>query len=135
MTTCHGRTSTAKKPVATLRSSSVASLVAWMDRSKIERASVVGHSMGGLVAAGLAAEAPERVDRLILVDAAFRTSVPSVFAAVASQLARLTNQPPTAIPPFTSRPPLAPTPLRLLARDPGAHLFDDDPESGSGRSG
>ena len=48
-------------------------------------------------------------------------------AAVATQLAVLTGQPPSAIPPFTSRPPLAPTPLRLLARDPGAYRFPDDP--------
>ena len=47
-------------------------------------------------------------------------------AVVAAQLARLTGQPPAAIPPFTSRPPLAPTPLRLLARDPAAHRFEDD---------
>jgi hypothetical protein len=50
-------------------------------------------------------------------------------AAVATQLAYLTQQPAAAIPPFTSRPPLAPTPLRLLARDPAAHRFADDPES------
>ena len=31
----------------------------------------VGHSMGGLIAARLAAEAPDRVDKLVLVDAAF----------------------------------------------------------------
>ncbi len=49
-------------------------------------------------------------------------------AVVACQLARLTKQPPEAIPPFTSRPPLSPTPLRLLARDPGAHRFPDDTE-------
>ena len=48
-------------------------------------------------------------------------------AVVALQLARLTGQPPSAIPPFTSRPPLAPTPLRLLARAPDAHRFADDP--------
>ncbi len=47
-------------------------------------------------------------------------------AVVATELARLTGQHPAAIPPFTSRPPLAPTPLRLLANDPGAHRFDDD---------
>ena len=55
-------------------------------------------------------------------------------AAVASQLAVLTDQPPAAIPPFTSRPPLAPTPLRLLARDPGAHRFADDPDRDRERS-
>jgi sarcosine oxidase subunit beta len=47
-------------------------------------------------------------------------------AVVALQLARLTGQAPSAIPPFTSRPPLAPTPLRLLARAPDAHRFEDD---------
>jgi sarcosine oxidase subunit beta len=47
-------------------------------------------------------------------------------ALVASQLAILTAQPPAAIPPFTSRPPLAPTPLKQLAKDPGAHHFDDE---------
>ena len=41
-------------------------------------------------------------------------------AAVASQLAMLTIQP------FTSRPPMAPTPLRFFAEDPGAHRFADD---------
>lgn len=47
-------------------------------------------------------------------------------AVVAIELAKLTQQPPEAIPPFTSRPPLSPTPLKLLARDPGAHRFPDD---------
>ncbi len=44
-------------------------------------------------------------------------------AVVALQLARITKQPPAAIPPFTSRPPLAPTPIRLLANDPAAYRF------------
>jgi sarcosine oxidase subunit beta len=47
-------------------------------------------------------------------------------ALVALELARLTRQPAAAIAPFTSRPPLAPTPLRLLARDPAAHRFADE---------
>ncbi|MDQ3880941.1 MAG: alpha/beta fold hydrolase [Chloroflexota bacterium] len=42
-------------------------LAAWMDRLGLERASVVGHSMGGFVAAELAADFPERVARLVLV--------------------------------------------------------------------
>ncbi|MBX6343255.1 MAG: alpha/beta fold hydrolase, partial [Thermomicrobiaceae bacterium] len=45
-------------------------LAAWMDQVGIERAHVVAHSMGGAVALRLAAEHPERVDRLVLVDAA-----------------------------------------------------------------
>ena len=47
-------------------------------------------------------------------------------AVVATQLARITGDPPSVIRPFTSRPPLAPTPLRLLAKDPGAHKFEDE---------
>ena len=49
-------------------------------------------------------------------------------APMAIQLARLVGAPPATIPPFTSRPPLAPTPLKVLARAPDAHRFDDDPE-------
>lgn len=46
---------------------------------------------------------------------------------IALQLARLTGAPPASLRPFTSRPPLSPTPLRLLANDPAAHRFADDP--------
>lgn len=44
-------------------------LIRWMDRIGLERASVVGYSMGGVIAADLAAEYPDRIDRLVLVDA------------------------------------------------------------------
>jgi len=52
-------------------------------------------------------------------------------AVVATELARLCKQAPATVHPFTSRPPLAPTPLKLLAKDPGAHRFDDDPAGDS----
>jgi pimeloyl-ACP methyl ester carboxylesterase len=45
-------------------------LLRWMDQLDLERASLVGHSMGGLIAAELAADAPDRIDRLVLVDPA-----------------------------------------------------------------
>src|SRR5438552_2261132 len=45
-------------------------LAQWLDQLKLARVSLVGHSMGGLIAAELAADAPERVDRLVLVDPA-----------------------------------------------------------------
>jgi len=48
-----------------------AGIAGTMDRLEIERASVIGHSMGGLIAGGLAADHPGRVERLVLVDAAF----------------------------------------------------------------
>lgn len=38
------------------------------DSIQISRAHTVGHSMGGTIALGLAAEAPERVDRLVAVN-------------------------------------------------------------------
>lgn len=45
-------------------------LTGWMDRLGLERANLVGHSMGGQIAVHLAARFPERVDRLVLVDPA-----------------------------------------------------------------
>jgi len=47
-------------------------------------------------------------------------------APMAAQLARLTHVAPEQIRPFTSRPPLAPTPIKILAQAPDAHRFDDD---------
>jgi pimeloyl-ACP methyl ester carboxylesterase len=41
-----------------------------LDRLGIERASLVGHSLGGAVVLFVAASQPERVDRLVLLDAA-----------------------------------------------------------------
>jgi bacterioferritin-associated ferredoxin len=48
-------------------------------------------------------------------------------AMVASCIAACTGQPLAAIAPFTSRPPLTPTALGVLAQDPTAHRFADDP--------
>lgn len=45
-------------------------LSGWLERLGIERTHLVGHSMGGQVAAHLAARFPERVERLVLVDSA-----------------------------------------------------------------
>ena len=45
-------------------------LLAFMDELKVERAVLLGHSFGGRVAIKLAAQHPQRVDRLILVDSA-----------------------------------------------------------------
>jgi sarcosine oxidase subunit beta len=47
-------------------------------------------------------------------------------AVVATCLAKLNSVPPATIEPFTSRPPLAPTPLKFFAKDPAAHRFADD---------
>lgn len=42
----------------------------WMDAIGIDHAHIIGHSMGGFIAAHLAAEFQDKVQRLILVDAA-----------------------------------------------------------------
>lgn len=44
-------------------------LCAWLDAIDVPRASIIGHSMGGVIAMDMALSAPERIDRLILVDA------------------------------------------------------------------
>jgi pimeloyl-ACP methyl ester carboxylesterase len=64
----------------------------------IERAHVIGHSMGGLVAAGLAADHPERVDRLVLVDAGFLSLDPTWRHRVTGPLRTLPWTSPTIIP-------------------------------------
>ncbi|HEY8460587.1 MAG TPA: alpha/beta fold hydrolase [Blastocatellia bacterium] len=47
-----------------------ADVIAFMDAKKIERATLVGHSMGSFIAQGVALAAPERVERLVLVGSA-----------------------------------------------------------------
>lgn len=44
-------------------------LIRWMNCIGLARASIVGYSMGGFIAADLAATYPDRIDRLVLVDA------------------------------------------------------------------
>lgn len=47
-----------------------AAVVGLMERLSIQRASIVGNSLGGATAAVVAARHPERVERLVLIDAA-----------------------------------------------------------------
>ncbi len=98
-------------------------LAASMDRLAIERASVIGHSMGGLIAAALAADHPERVDRLVLVDAAFLTLGPDPLAPLKGSAATLRWTAPSLLPRlamdgFRAGPlRLADATLQLLAAD------------------
>ena len=54
----------------------VADLVALLDAVRSERVVVAGHSMGGFVAAALAARHPDRVSRLVLADGGLPTGRP-----------------------------------------------------------
>ena len=47
-----------------------ADLVAFFEKQNIERATLLGHSMGGKVAMWFAADYPERVDKLVIADIA-----------------------------------------------------------------
>lgn len=73
----YGDSSRPPWPLAIERLAAV--LVDLLDALEIERAAVVGHHTGGVIALELAASRPERVERLVLsstplVDAAFRRS-------------------------------------------------------------
>ena len=75
-----------------------AQVVALLDEMGIERAHVIGHSMGGLVAGGLAADHPERVDRLVLVDAGFLSFDPGWLHRIAGPQRTLPWTSPTILP-------------------------------------
>jgi pimeloyl-ACP methyl ester carboxylesterase len=77
----HGRTAEIDRPLRPeLLAGDVAALI---ERLGLERADVLGYSLGGVVAFRLAVEHPERVHRLILVSIPFRRagSHPEVVAA------------------------------------------------------
>ncbi len=59
-----------------------ADVLRWMDAQKIDRAAVMGHSMGGKVAMALACHHPERVERLVSVDIAPRDYDASKFRGI-----------------------------------------------------
>ena len=75
-----------------------AQVAALMGELGIERAHVMGHSMGGLIAGGLAADHPERVDRLVLVDAGFLSLDPTWRHRITGPLRTLPWTSPTILP-------------------------------------
>ncbi len=60
-----GRSDAPRSPVSIRSLAELATRV--LDHVEVERADVLGHSMGGMVAQQLAADAPDRVRRLVLV--------------------------------------------------------------------
>lgn len=92
-----------------------AAVVGLMNRLGIERAALVGHSMGGAVAAVVAAEKPRRVRGLVLVDAAGFNLEPEDQPA----MVRLVTSP---LVPFLARLPGK----RLLVERSLREVFHDD---------
>lgn len=73
-------------------------LLAWADRVGIDRAAWVGHSMGGRAVAGLAVDAPDRVSRLVLVDATVFAAGPEWPVSVRGLLLTLRHAAPSLLP-------------------------------------
>lgn len=66
----------------------------WMEAQGIARAHIGGHSMGGAVGALLAANHPERVDRLVLVNAAIRPRGAHATARASDVVRTISHTPP-----------------------------------------
>jgi pimeloyl-ACP methyl ester carboxylesterase len=98
-------------------------LVEWLDGQGITRASIVGHSLGGLIAARLAADAPERVDRLVLVDASLLAFDPGIGRRAAG-LVRSLRWTPLDFAPLLARDALRAHPLSLGAAVAGVLRVD-----------
>lgn len=60
-----------------------------MDSLSVGRAVLIGHSFGGMLSMWLAAHAPDRVHRLVLIDAAVEAADPSVMDKIRPSLDRL----------------------------------------------
>ena len=67
-TTCAVRASATRRGATTALGDHVSDLAALLDALKLERVSLAGCSLGGLVAQAFALAFPERVDRLALLD-------------------------------------------------------------------
>ncbi len=101
-------------------------IVGWLDALELRRPHLVGHSMGGQVSIHVAAEHPERLDRLVLVSA---SGVPRTRSL--GELRRLARE--VAMPRTWVRPRFASTIVldalragpRALARATGFILGDD----------
>ncbi len=69
-------------------------LAAWLDAARLERAVLVGNSMGCQVIAELAARRPERVERAVLVGPTMDPAAPSLLRQTARLLATGLFEPP-----------------------------------------
>lgn len=91
-------------------------LTEWLEAREMSRPHLVGHSMGGQVAVHLAAGAPERVDRLVLVDAAGipRQLTPRALLQFAAEVAPLWRWGDPRFLPVIARDALTAGPITLM---------------------
>ncbi|TML07080.1 MAG: alpha/beta fold hydrolase [Actinobacteria bacterium] len=66
-------------------------LLALMDHLGIERAHLVGQSMGGLAVSGVAIQTPERVDRLVMSDTPFNFATSALAEWSTLMIEKITN--------------------------------------------
>ncbi|MEO8696018.1 MAG: alpha/beta fold hydrolase [Acidimicrobiales bacterium] len=66
-------------------------LLALMDHLGIERAHLIGQSMGGLAVSGVAIAEPERVDRLVMSDTPFNFATTALAEWSVSMMDKITN--------------------------------------------
>lgn len=84
-----GRGESAKPPRSYTMDDHAQDLLALMDDLLIRQADVVGHSFGGLLGTYLAAQYPERVRRLVIIDAGLEATDPAVLPKIRPSLERL----------------------------------------------
>ena len=112
-----------------------ADVLAFMDVRQIERATIVGHSMGSLVAQQVAIAAPARVERLVLVGSGTALRRATDIHALGSAVAELTDPVPVefirAFQESTVHTPMPPEFMnrviddsRRLSADTWRQLFD-----------
>ena len=85
-----------------------------MDKMGIAKAHVMGHSMGGLVAGALASDHPQRVDRLVLVDAGFLAFDPKLRSRLTGLFRTMPWTSPSLMP-ILLRDMLRSGPVRMMA--------------------
>ncbi|MBW2059974.1 MAG: alpha/beta hydrolase [Deltaproteobacteria bacterium] len=87
-----GRGLSEKPPSGYSIAQHVKDVLALLDDLKLERAVIMGHSLGAIIAMAFGAEHPDRVDRLILIDAGGKVSeeqMTKFYAGIKPSLGRL----------------------------------------------
>ena len=105
-------------------------IIDWMDGLGEERFHLVGHSMGGLVSAEIAAQCPEQVGRLVLVDAVALPLGHSILRSAINLTAALRHVPVDFLPVLV-KDALRAGPLTLLKASYSIHQVDLRPDAGT----